>query len=99
MTYITKQSEKDLFLVINSKKNYVPESLYKYYSVSNLAFKFSVDAFLRHYLFASHPLNLNDKYDCSEDLIDYSKLNSNFFVQKMVKRNGIEVRRGNYIII
>ena len=62
------------FIVINPTKTLKPDFLYKYYGVSNCLYKNSVNAFLNHYLFASHPLNLNDKFDCCADLIDYSSL-------------------------
>jgi hypothetical protein len=74
------------FSVKNPEKSLTPEYLYKYYKVSNCAYEHSVDAFLHHYLFASHPSNLNDKYDCSTDLIDYSKLSVDNFVEKLSKQ-------------
>ncbi len=42
-----------------------PESIYKFYSIS----KFSVDALLKGYLYASHPYELNDSLDSSVFLI------------------------------
>jgi len=54
------------FSLTHNKK--VPRFLYKYYSMSY----YSVDALLNNYLYASHPFLLNDKYDCSPDLIDLS---------------------------
>jgi len=39
----------------------IPEFLYKYYSVT----KYSVDALKNNYLYASHPMELNDVLDCS----------------------------------
>lgn len=60
----------------NCKKSVKPESLYKYYSLSI----FSVDAFVNHYLFSAHPHLINDKYDCSGELIDYSKQSLNFYI-------------------
>lgn len=38
-----------------------PEYLYKYYSVT----EYSVDALKKNYLYASHPLELNDVLDCN----------------------------------
>lgn len=67
------------FIVKNPKKTLKPEFLYKYYGVSNCLYRNSIDALLNHYLFASHPLNLNDKYDCCGDLIDYSNLSIDDF--------------------
>lgn len=42
-----------------------PEKLYKYYSLS----KYSVDALIKGYFYASHPYELNDVLDASEKLI------------------------------
>jgi hypothetical protein len=52
-----------------------PTYLCKYYSLS----KNSIDAVLNHYLYASHPMQLNDKHDCSPYLIDYSDCNLEFY--------------------
>jgi len=38
------------FNVINTRKREVPENLYKYHELNNN----SLDAFIKHYLFASH---------------------------------------------
>jgi hypothetical protein len=88
VTYLaTPDPVKEInFTVLNPEKPSVPESLYKYYKVSNCAYKYSVDSFVNHYLFSSHPINLNDKYDCSGDLIDYSKLSVENFVEKLSKQ-------------
>lgn len=47
---------------------YKPTFLYKYYQLSNN----SISALINSYLFAPHPLQLNDKYDCSEQLVNIS---------------------------
>ncbi len=73
------------FCIKNPEKPHNPEILYKYFSVNNLAYIFSVDAFLNHYLYSSHPLNLNDKYDCSGDLLDFSKIGVEFYIKKLLQ--------------
>ncbi|TAJ11952.1 hypothetical protein DMA11_14720 [Marinilabiliaceae bacterium JC017] len=45
-----------------------PEYLYKYYPLS----KNSISALVGTFLYASHPLQLNDKYDCSQLFVDIS---------------------------
>lgn len=77
--------KEPVFSVVNPEKTVIPKSLYKYYRVNNCSYKNSVDAFTKHYLFASHPENLNDKYDCSSDLIDYSQLTIQDFITSLGK--------------
>jgi hypothetical protein len=48
----------------------IPESFTKYYSLS----KFSIDALLKNYIYASHPYELNDPFDCFRELIDFSEM-------------------------
>lgn len=71
------------FNVDNHHKKEAPRFLYKYYSMN----QYSVDAVVKNYLFASHPMHMNDKYDCSGDLVDYSRLDKftlfNFLVKEM----------------
>lgn len=73
------------FSVDNPRKNIRPESVYKYFSFNKL----SLDAFINHYLFSSHPMKLNDKYDCAGDLIDYSNLNLDIFIHHLSKELGL----------
>jgi len=79
-----KENRVELF-INNPDKQVKPQTLYKYYRVNNCAYKHSVDAFLNHYLFSSHPLNLNDKFDCAADLIDYTNLDIGAFIDKLSK--------------
>lgn len=55
-------------LEISHKKD-KPESLYKYYGIS----KYSVDALIKGYFYASHPFELNDSLDSSLFLLGSSK--------------------------
>jgi Protein of unknown function (DUF2971) len=63
-SYKLDYSKKRLegFDIIHNKSK--PESVYKYYSISN----YSVDAILNGYFYASHPLELNDHMDSSNFL-------------------------------
>lgn len=65
------------FSIFNPEKSEKPESLYKYYSISQN----SVDALINHYLFAAHQKNLNDKYDCAPEIIDYSNFTLDSFIR------------------
>jgi len=78
-TYTVSAEEADDKLNLSlTHKNTLPEFLFKYYSIN----KNNVDAFCEGYLFASHPYQLNDKYDCSADLIDYSNCSLELLIEK-----------------
>jgi hypothetical protein len=62
-----------------------PEFLIKYYCLNHN----NINAVTSNYLFSSHPDQLNDKYDCSGDLIDFSGLQKEFIMQKLV----VEVKK------
>jgi hypothetical protein len=62
-----------------------PAYLYKYYPLSN----YSVDALINHYLYAAHVSKLNDEYDCSPYLIDYSKCGLEFYLKKIEELENI----------
>lgn len=51
----------------NGRHFRTPEILYKYYALNNN----SVEAFTNHYLYAAHPLKLNDRFDCSPYLVSF----------------------------
>lgn len=53
----------------DSTKRILPKSFYKYYSLS----KYSVDAIINSYIYATHPNQLNDPFDCDEDIICVDK--------------------------
>ena len=46
----------------------VPYILYKYYPLN----KFTVDAIANHYLYASNPSQLNDRFDCDPQLVSFN---------------------------
>jgi len=73
------------FSIDNPKKQNPPESIYKYFSLN----EFSLDAFINHYFFSSHPMKLNDKYDCAGELIDYSNLSLDTFINHLSKELGL----------
>jgi len=82
VTYSTKIDNTNQtvdFSVVSPKKPNKPQHLYKYYSLTNN----SVNAVVNHYLFSSHPMQLNDKYDCAGELIDYSNLKIENFVSRL----------------
>jgi hypothetical protein len=70
-----------------------PEYLYKYYSLT----KNSVDALLKGYFYASHPDQLNDKYDCAADLFDCSNCDLDFFIQELSNYRRIAITKEEII--
>lgn len=61
---------KDRFKITPKKKRALPETLFKYYPLN----KFSVDAFINKYFYASCSLELNDPLDCMSSLISYDEV-------------------------
>lgn len=47
-----------------------PDNLVKYYSIS----KNSIEALTKGYLFASHPYQLNDPFDCFESILNFNDI-------------------------
>lgn len=50
--------------LLEHDKGVLPKYLFKYYSLN----KYSVDALVNMYVYASHPAQLNDPFDCDENL-------------------------------
>lgn len=48
-----------------------PSSFYKYYALN----EYSVDALTKMYLYASHPNQFNDPFDCCDGLLDFTSAN------------------------
>lgn len=81
-TYITQfdtSSNEFDFRITYPRPKEKPQFLYKYYSINEK----NVDAVISNYLFSSHPEQLNDKYDCSGDLINYSELQKETVMTKL----------------
>jgi hypothetical protein len=57
-----------------------PTFLFKYYNFNQN----NINAVISNYLFSPHPDQLNDKYDCSSDLIDYSNIRQEIVYQILV---------------
>ncbi|WP_430972630.1 hypothetical protein [Sunxiuqinia rutila] len=51
-----------------------PKALYKFYSLSD----YNLDALQNGYLYAAHPWELNDKFDCFDGLIDLDTVEDRF---------------------
>ena len=70
----TSKTPKDGLQVIPAEKREIPESLYKFYSLTS----YNLDALQNRYLYASHPYELNDKFDCFEGLINFDNVDERF---------------------
>jgi hypothetical protein len=46
-----------------------PTVLYHYYNMS----QYSMDSLCEHYIYANHPFDFNDPFDCNRDLISFEK--------------------------
>jgi hypothetical protein len=64
-TYAIKKSKPEI-IIKDPNNTSVPRKLYKYYSLSGN----SVDAVVEEYFYASHPVQLNDTFDCHFRLIE-----------------------------
>lgn len=67
-TYIAKnENGKRVFEIIDKEKTEKPASLFKLYSLNENA----VSSLLEQYIYATHPHQFNDIFDCFEQLIDF----------------------------
>src|SRR5674476_147839 len=57
------------FEIVDPNKTSKPEFLFKHFSLNTNA----VNTLVKKYLFASHPLQLNDPYDCNRYIFDFNK--------------------------
>lgn len=55
------------YKIVSSKKDEPPSSFFKYYALTD----FNVDALTNLYVYASHPKQFNDPFDCNEKLIEF----------------------------
>jgi hypothetical protein len=63
------------FEVIDPDHTPKPQFLYKHYSLNDN----SLNGLLNHYFYASHPLQLNDPYDCNKNIFDLNSTSLNVF--------------------
>lgn len=62
---LDRKGQPDLYEINSDKYPVAPSELFHYYMVD---FK-NVDAFINHYVYANHPRDFNDPFDCNRDLI------------------------------
>jgi hypothetical protein len=67
-TYVKDYNSSDNRAIIEHDKE-KPENIFKFYALN----KFGVDALIKGYFYASHPIELNDTLDCSPFLFYTSK--------------------------
>jgi hypothetical protein len=72
----SKGTPKEGVSIIPLHEKPIPDSFYKYFSLT----PYNLDALKNNYLYASHPVELNDKFDCYSDLIDYDSATDHLIV-------------------
>ena len=83
------KDQKELFFIREEGDSQNDNEFYHYYALNNNG----VDSFIKSYIYANHPEEFNDPYDCCRDLISYEQtnlddileLNDNFFKPEMLK--------------
>ena len=60
--------ETEGFSIVPKKKIEIPSTFYKYYALTN----YNVEALTNLYVYASHPKQFNDPFDCNEKLIEFN---------------------------
>ena len=94
----SKKDPKESISIIPDEEKLIPDSLYKLYSLSS----YNIDALNKNYIYASHPFELNDKFDCFKGLIDYDSAPDdlikfylqNFHTEQEIKERFIELKEG-----
>lgn len=72
----------------------VPYILYKYYPLN----KFTVEAITKHYLFASSPKHLNDRFDCDPQLVSFNSLEDELSATKKILPNALITEEDLYYL-
>jgi len=91
-TYICDGSKKNLEMFRIEEQPIEPESFTKYYSIKD----YNIEALLNNYIYASHPKELNDPFDCFSKLIDTSEITENE-IDYIEKRLPITIPRDYYL--
>lgn len=71
-TYIVHEGENNDydFEVIDPGNTPKPQFLYKYYSLN----EYSIESLKKNLIYAPHPLQLNDPYDCNKNIFDLDNM-------------------------
>lgn len=70
-------------IITPDKEIAIPTKLYKYYSLDQN----SIDSLVNSYIYATHPSEFNDVFDCDADLLDFDNENfTNYFLYEFMKR-------------
>lgn len=64
-----KQNKSPVIQIKSKKYPDKPVVLYHYYNMS----QYSMDSLCEHYIYANHPFDFNDPFDCNRDLISFEK--------------------------
>lgn len=80
--YDNPANEKERFKIITPNNRQEPEILYKYYSLET----YNIEAVINHYLYANHPRELNDPYDCFQFFLDFNDLTLEQYKEVLLDR-------------
>ena len=72
--------ETDLLRIESKKLPDIPKELFKYKALD----KNGIDSLTNNFIYASHPWELNDPFDCNRDLINFE----NASLQQILELNG-----------
>lgn len=64
-------NESGGYRVLPKRKTKLPKSFFKYYALN----EYNVDALTNMYVYATHPYQYNDPFDCNELLIEFNSWN------------------------
>lgn len=65
--------ESGKFTITPNQEIDKPEFFYKYYSLNNNSF----DSLINQYIYATHPSQLNDVFDCNEEILEFDDSETN----------------------
>ena len=61
--------ERDIIQIRSQEHSEIPTHLYHYFKLD----RNSIKALIEHYIYAGHPYDFNDPFDCNKDLITFEK--------------------------
>lgn len=87
--YILKKNSPMEFAIKQREEIETPSKLMKYYKVN----KYSIDALINNYFYASHPFELNDPFDCFHRLINFDEITFDTYLKFLVDQCGNPIEK------
>lgn len=66
--FLYRYDEIEGYSIVPKMKAEIPSTFYKYYALTD----YNVDALTNMYVYATHPNELNDPFDCNKELIEFN---------------------------